>query len=111
MTEETDVTRSLRRLPYLLALERQAQRQLHRARIARQARDRPERRRRGDVLVRDPEVDGVEQIEDVPAQVRRDAAAQPDLPLDGHVEVLESGSVELIAPFVPERAGRHGLKR
>src|SRR5262245_65057540 len=92
-------------------LEGEARRYLHDARIARQARDRAERRGVADIAVRQAEIDRVEYVEDVPAERRREALTETDVPLEREIEVLEPRPGEAIAQLVAERAGRHRLKR
>src|SRR5439155_24967870 len=91
--------------------ESEPRRYLHDARIARQARDRPERCSVADVAVRQAEIDGVEHVEDVPSQRRRQALIEADVALEREVEVLETRTGEPVAQLVAERAGRHGLER
>ena len=64
-----------------------------------------------DVAVRQAEVDGVEHVEDVPPQRRREALTETDLALQRQIEVLEARTGQPVAQLVAERAGRHGLKR
>src|SRR6185295_3559168 len=87
--------------------EREARRDLHDPGVARQARDRSEGRRIADVAVRQPEVDGVEDVEDVPAQRGGEALPEVDAPLDRQVDVLEARAGEPVAQLVAEDARRH----
>src|SRR5437899_9256691 len=88
-------------------LEDESKRDLHDARIARQARDRAERRGIADVPVRQAEVDRVEHVEDVPAQRGRQFLAKAEVPLQGQIEVLEPRTAEPVAELIAEHAGGH----
>src|SRR5215831_4598428 len=90
--------------------EREPDGDLHRARIARQTRDRPERRRAADVAVRQPEIDRVEDVEDVPPESRAEAWAEAHQPLHREIHVLESRPGQAVALLVAEGARRHRLE-
>src|SRR5689334_754792 len=83
-------------------LEREPRRDLHRPRIACETRDRAERRRGRRIAVRQAEVDGVEHVEDVPAQRDPESRVRANRPLYREVQILEARAVEAIALLVAE---------
>src|SRR5204862_6986708 len=90
-------------------LEDKPQRELHHARIAGETLNRAERAV-ADVRIRQPELDGVEQVEDFPPQLDRRLTRDREPPLQRRVDVEQPRSAQDITARVAERARRHGLE-
>ena len=89
-----------------IASERKTKRELHHARIAGEPRNRSARAV-ADVRVGQPELVGVEDVEDLPADLDRPVGTDSEPPMDGRVDVEQAGPPQDVAPGVAEGSGRH----